>query len=117
MKSAKSGDFLVRISSTVSGCFSVTFVRDSQLKHHRIEFNSKTGKYSTKVGENRISDYSLAEIINHLTKEFKLGNAFGTSPFHEIVSNPDVQSGGAYGEVSNEDVFLTEDADDIPTQL
>lgn len=119
MKSAKPGDFLVRISSTVSGCFSVTFVRLSQLKHHRIEFNSKTGQYSTVVKKNsvRISSDSLAEIVyENLAPEFGLTNAFGTSPFHEIQTNPDVQGGGGY-DVPNENVFLTEDSDNIPTCL
>ena len=112
LQHGKIGDYLIRFSSTIPGCFTLSYITTSLvIKHHRIEYDCINGKYTTKTSKGLASSDSLAIIISkHLTPEFSLCKAFGVSPFHAVINNPAVDESGFYDEC---EIDTSEICDDI----
>ena len=105
------GSFLVRLSTTVAGCFTVSRVTSSKkINHHRIDYKGIEG-FSTRSVVNRSltiksANKSLRSFIQMLKKDMNLNSACPGSKFQVLFKVQVVQSsqGGYDADLYEENV-------------
>jgi len=110
LKAYKPEYFLVRLSTTVSGCFTVSRVTPSQKIHHqRIDWSRETQTFKAKIIVNRqakevtSSGKSLRSFLNLIKGDLHLSTACPGSKYRPIFQKTRVIGTGGYYEDDEEE--------------
>jgi len=84
----KKGTFLVRLSTTQAGCFTISKMnKNGAISHQRIEYKTNKGfqvSVLTKKGKKIIRETSLLNLVNQIKHELYLKNPCPNSPYEEL---------------------------------
>lgn len=112
LRGYKSGYFLVRLSSTVSGCFTISRVTpNNTIHHHRIDYKLGRGYATRSVLDKKTiiadSKKSLHSFIQLLKPDMHLDSPCPGSKFRYLFKATVVQGGGGYyNQDSDEDMYV-----------
>ena len=103
------GNFFVRLSSTIPGCFTISYVNeDKAIRHHRIDYDG-IDTYSTTY-KNKTLRYagSLLGLITHLMNEMGLRKVVTGSTFQLFFGPKVVVASDGYRDLNYSQLFVDE---------
>jgi len=117
LRPQRAGTYLVRLSSTVSGCFTISRVtRSKGIHHHRIDYRGEEG-FSTRSIVTRgqvisAPNKSLRSFINLLKEDMNLEHACPGSKFRVIFAKPVVVDGPGQYDIDDNEEFYADSLND-----
>ena len=109
LRGYKEGYFLVRLSSTVSGCFTISRVTPNKsIHHHRVDYLGAQGFSTRSIVSKTIikaPNKSLRSFINLLKEDMHLHNACPGSKYRVLFKVLVVTSEGGYDPDEDEQFF------------
>ena len=109
LRGYKSGYFLVRLSTTVTGCFTISRVTPkSTIHHHRIDYKGSKGYATRSIVDKSIissSSKSLHSFIGLLKEDMHLETPCPGSKFRVLFKVQQTIGPGGYDQDDNETLF------------